>query len=181
MIKRINLKKKQLKCGHFDYVFSKGRCKFCAMKSYKSTERLSKEKHKRNFNSVSIKKLEKDLVIIHSLYVRLKNANKYGILNCFVCNKPIHYTKAHNSHYIDRLHRATRYLDENCHESCPSCNAIHNENKEPYKQALERWRKGTVEFLEKLKHKTYKFTRNELEQLIIEYKNKVEIYKSKLV
>lgn len=173
-------KKKHLSCGHFDFNFSKGRCKMCASKDYKPIKRVSDKRMADEFEDESLKNLEEDLVAIHSLYVRLKNANQDGILTCFVCDTPIHYTKAHNSHYIDRIHRATKFLDENCHESCPSCNYIHNDNKEPYRQALERWKKGTVEYLEELKHTTYKFTRNELKSLIVEYRSKVDILKSKL-
>ena len=168
-------------CGNEGFIFSKGLLKECWFRLHgKPIKRVSDKRMANEFEDESLKNLEEDLVAIHSLYVRLKDANSDGITNCFVCETPIHYKNAQNSHYIDRIHRATRYDNNNCHPSCSYCNNLHNDNKEPYRQALERWKKGAVEYLEELKHTTYKFTKNELKSLIIEYRSKVDILKSKL-
>lgn len=141
---------------------------------------LDKIKNEDNSDE-SLKNLEEYLVAIHSLWIRLREANAYGITSCFVCHKPIHYKEAHNSHYIDRAHRATRYSDENCHVSCPPCNLLHNDNKEPYTQAMEQWKKGITEYLKEISREVYNYTRDDIKQLLSEYQHKLQLVQSKLV
>ncbi len=129
----------------------------------------------------SLKNLEEDLVAVHSLFIRLREADRNGNTECFVCHRPLHYKEAHNSHFINRTHRATRYSDDNCHVSCPSCNNLHNKNKEPYIAALEQWKKGIVAFLEEVSKEVVNFTRDDIRQMLFDYRKRVELIQRKLI
>ena len=61
-----------------------------------------------------------------SRYIRTKYASN-GMVRCITCGviKPI--TEMHCAHFISRKHEATRFLEENCHPACPSCNTFHQE------------------------------------------------------
>ena len=128
----------------------------------------------------SYKNIDDDLVYFHSLYIRMREADAKGMTNCFVCQKRLHFKDAHNSHYIDRIHKATRFLDKNCHVSCPSCNYLHNTNKTPYKTALEKEKQGITDFLEEQKLQVYKPTISDLKELLVEKKFKLKMVESKL-
>lgn len=168
---KINIKKRVCACGcnKTGYIFSKGLLKECwAKQFYKGIKKQDE-------------RLDDKLIKVHSLYIRLKDADKNEMVTCFVCGVKLHYKNAHNSHYIDRIHKATRFNNDNCHVSCPDCNYIHNSNKEPYKQALEKWKQGISQELEELKYKTIKHYKNELLSLIDFYSKEVELLLSNLI
>lgn len=174
-------KKKNLKCGCYDFAFSKGRCKTHALlEDGKPIKRVSDKRWENEFSNESLSNLDADLVYIFSLYIRLKYADKNGMVKCFTCPKVLHYTKIHNSHYIHRTDQATRHLEANCKPMCPSCNNLHNEDNEPYKAALELESSGITDWLLEQSRMVYKPTISEFKEMIIDYRYKVEILKSKL-
>ena len=63
-----------------------------------------------------------------SIYIRTKYANQHGLVNCITCDtiKPI--SQMHCAHFISRKREATRFVEENCHPACPSCNTFHQED-----------------------------------------------------
>lgn len=64
---------------------------------------------------------------VTSLYIRQKHADSSGHLSCITCGKLLHWKDAHCAHYIERSAKATRWLEENLHPACPSCNVYRKE------------------------------------------------------
>jgi hypothetical protein len=64
---------------------------------------------------------------ITSEYIRQKYADENGYVTCITCGKVLHWKEAHCAHYIERAAKATRWLEENLHPACPSCNVFRKE------------------------------------------------------
>lgn len=134
-----------------------------------------------DYGQSGLASLVNDLDTALSLYIRLRHADKDGMVKCFCCPKIIHYTKANNSHYIKRGHMATRFLIDNCNVSCPKCNQAHNDSVEPYRTLLiNEIGLSRVEWLEEQATVVHKFTQSELKQLLIDIREKLKIAKLKL-
>jgi len=57
-----------------------------------------------------------------SLYIRQKYA-KDGMVTCVSCGKVLHWKEADCGHFVPKSRGASiRYVEENCHPECPSCN-----------------------------------------------------------
>lgn len=170
-------KKKKLKCGCFDYAFSKGRCKMHA------TIQSTNERYERSGNvelEESRQNVLQDLVAVFSQYIRLKDADSNGINICFTCKLPFHWKQLQNGHYVQRSDMATTFLEDNCHPQCPPCNSIHETNTEPYRKALNEEKIGLAEYLEEQGRTVVKIPTYELKEMLIMYRNKVKILKAKL-
>ncbi len=128
----------------------------------------------------SIANLTNDLDQVLSLVVRYKYARPDGMVKCFCCPKVIPIKEAHNSHYVKRGNRATRFLEANCRASCPECNNDHNYDETPYTNALESEQPGLASELKELGKITYKATRSELKEQLIELRSRLEILKLKI-
>jgi len=62
-----------------------------------------------------------------SQYIRQKYADSAGMVKCISCDTELHWKEAHNAHYIERAKKFTRWLEENLHPACPSCNVYRKE------------------------------------------------------
>ena len=62
-----------------------------------------------------------------SLYIRQKYARDDGTVQCVTCGKVLHWKDSHCAHFIGRSAKATRWLEENLHPACPSCNVFRKE------------------------------------------------------
>lgn len=62
-----------------------------------------------------------------SEYIRRKYADEHGFIKCVTCGHKLHWKDAHCAHYIERAAKSTRWLEENLHPACPSCNVFRKE------------------------------------------------------
>lgn len=65
---------------------------------------------------------------ITSQYIRQKYADHAGMVKCVSCETVLHWKEAHCAHYIERARKATRWMEENLHPACPSCNVYRKEH-----------------------------------------------------
>lgn len=174
----IGIRKKRCKtCGNMDYMFSHGECKGCSTIS-STKKRFDKEDEGEQAEDLS--GLVEDLDTIVSRYIRIKAADDKGLFNCFTCGKSGHFSMGHCSHYIDRRHLSTRWLEQNLTASCPQCNDKHNTNKEPYTTALEAQQKGITGWLVEQSRLISKPTRIDLKELLLTYRTKLKMVEQKL-
>lgn len=173
----IRKKKKCKTCNSLTYIFSHGNCKECA--TIVSTNKRV-EKYEEEIETESIQNLIADLDVVMSHYIRNKYANEKGIVKCFTCPKELHISEMTNGHYISRSHYGLRFLPENLRPQCYHCNSKHETDTEPFRQALEKENKGISEYLERLAREVYKPTKDELKQLLIEYRYKLNDVKKKI-
>lgn len=62
-----------------------------------------------------------------SLYIRQKYADHAGNVTCISCGTVLPWKESHCAHFIERGKKATRWLEENLHPACCSCNSFHKE------------------------------------------------------
>ena len=62
-----------------------------------------------------------------SEFIRQKYADASGFVACFTCDKVLHWKDSHCAHFIGRSAKLTRWLEENLHPACPSCNVFRKE------------------------------------------------------
>ena len=71
-----------------------------------------------------------------SKYVRLKNANRAGIVKCFTCSYKTHWKKIQNGHYISRFYKYTRWHEDNMRPQCFGCNIRMSGNSHLFRENL---------------------------------------------
>ena len=120
----------------------------------------------------SVSKLKKEIDKYFSLYIRLRNASKDGIVKCFTCNKTSHYKKGmHAGHFQSRRFLATRWNEDNVQVQCVRCNMF--SQGEQYKFSKKLGDEKSME-LAILSRRTVKYMRHEYEELLEHYKQKVK-------
>jgi len=124
----------------------------------------------------TISKLKKELDKWFSLYIRLRSANEYGMVQCFTCGVVRGYKDGmQNGHFQSRKHMATRFDEENCQVQCIKCNIFDSGQQYLFSLRLdEKYGEGRAEELEYLARTTLKISRAEYEDYISYYKNIVE-------
>jgi hypothetical protein len=124
----------------------------------------------------TISKLKKELDKWFSLYIRLREANEYGMVQCFTCGIVRGYKDGmQNGHFQSRKHMATRFDTENCQVQCLKCNIFDSGQQYLFSLRLdEKYGEGRAEELEHLARTTFKISRAEYEEQISYYKNLVE-------
>jgi 5-methylcytosine-specific restriction endonuclease McrA len=127
----------------------------------------------------TISKLKKELDKWFSLYIRLRNASKDGIVECWTCNKTGHYKKGfHAGHFMSRKHHATRWNEDNVQVQCVKCNLFGQGEQYAFGKLLDiRIGDGKSEELQELSRTTVKYMRHEYEDMIKFYKEKVNAIK----
>jgi hypothetical protein len=63
-----------------------------------------------------------------SKYIRMKYADSAGMVKCISCPTVLPWKEAHCAHFIERGKKATRWVEENLHPACPSCNVYRKEH-----------------------------------------------------
>lgn len=112
----------------------------------------------------------KETQTIFNKYIRLRDMG----LPCISCGKPIkgrtnasHFWNANNHHNV-------RFDEDNVHSSCITCNQFLSGNLLEYRTRLcSKIGQKRFDELEAKRHVTKKWTTQELQQLIKEYKTKV--------
>lgn len=173
----IRKKKNCLTCGKLSFIFSHGDCKECS--TIKSTNKRI-QKFELEQESESVQNLVQDLDAIFSLYVRIRDADENGIVKCFTCSNKAHYSEVDAGHYIHRADLNTRWHPKNIRGQCRNCNRINDGMADKFAEQLEKEEKGLTEYLYELSKQVGKPTRDELKQLIIEYRYKLNQVKKKL-
>jgi hypothetical protein len=109
-----------------------------------------------------------------SLFIRTKYA-KNGMVKCITCDavKPI--KEMHCAHFISRGKEATRFIEENCHPACPSCNTYHQqEHMRRYTlYMIDMYGRGFVDLIEDQSRKVTRRRAQHYLEIEAEYKAKL--------
>jgi len=123
----------------------------------------------------TISKLKKELDKWFSLYIRLRDANEFGMVQCFTSNRVYHYKSMHAGHFMSRKRLATRWCESNVQPQSPADNLFGQ--GEQYKFGLNldaKYGDGAAEELQIKSLQTLKMTRVDYEEKISYYKDLVE-------
>lgn len=167
-------KKRRLSCGCFDFAFSKNRCK--AHATIESTNKRIAE-HEDELETESLQNLVADLDMVFSRYIRLRSADKQGYLECYTSGKRLLWQEAQCGHFISRSNYATRWMEQNVRPQSDHDNCALHGNLKVFAAKLEEESKGITEWLLEQSRQVYKPTRDELKQLLIEYRYKLKLLK----
>jgi hypothetical protein len=119
----------------------------------------------------TISKLKKELDKWFSLYIRLKDATKDGMVICITSKRLYHYKNIHAGHFISRRHLATRWCEKNVAPQSAADNLFGQ--GEQYKFGIEldaKYGEGTALELQEKSRQTVKISRAEYEDKISYYK-----------
>ena len=110
-----------------------------------------------------------------SIFIRLRDADEYGIVTCCTCNKQKHWKDVDCGHYIKRQHQATRYDERNCHAQCKACNYMEQGAEAKHEQHIEKlYGRQIVHLLKSAKRHTCNRSQLDLQILSDQYKFKAK-------
>lgn len=140
----IRVKKKICsRCGKSDFIFSKGRCKQCStIEDTLAREEAPVEKDNGQLDNI-IHKLDRAF----SKYIRLKYADKEGIVKCFTCSYKAHFSLLQCGHYISRAHMFLRWDERNTRPQCNDCNCVKHGNIGVFRANLNAENEGIADIL----------------------------------
>lgn len=118
--------------------------------------------------------LKKDLDLIFSRWLRQNGADKDGTCECFICGHKDHYSVMQAGHFIKRGNSFLRYDTRNVTINCKPCNEYKDGNLVLYAQKLEERNPGITSILMEEGNIIYKFTRQELKDMIADYSRKLK-------
>lgn len=122
---------------------------------------------KKKTRSQVVKLLDK----IFSEYIRRRFA-KNEIAECFTCGKKDHWKKLQCGHFQSRKHYSTRWDEINCQVQCSGCNVFRYGEQFIFGQKLDaKYGEGTSSELHIKAKNLTKLSTNDLEMLIIHYKD----------
>lgn len=117
----------------------------------------------------TVQSLMKKAQKVFNEFIRLRDDDV-----CISCEKPLG-DKYDAGHYIASTYKVHTFNENNVHSQCVHCNQYQSGNLLEYRERLiEKIGSEAVWWLENTKHDEYKPTREELKQLIEEYKQKVK-------
>lgn len=99
-------------CGKERYIFSKGRCEYCASKSY-TPRKKKKTTPKRKKRKSNRKKLSDKLTQTFNRYIRKRNADENGMVYCITSGKRFHYKDLDAGHFITATKAILRWDERN--------------------------------------------------------------------
>jgi len=172
----IEKKKRPCKnCGKPSYIFSKGRCQDCSR--IEDTQKKMERATEKMIVEEDLSDLIADADAVFSQYIRLKYADKNGIVKCFTCSEKKHWTLMQNGHYIKRAHLYLRWDERNCRPQDNTCNCLRDGNIGAFSANLEKEKPGITDILIEEMRVVHKPTREEIRQIIAEYTPKVKAMK----
>src|SRR5688572_10607445 len=83
-------------------------------------------------------KLITKLDTMFSLFIRLRDSDKNGIVKCITCGDFKHYTEVDAGHFITRENMGTRWEECNCNGQCPHCNRFKSGKQFEHGLAIDR-------------------------------------------
>jgi len=128
----------------------------------------------------TLSQLKKKADKVFSEYVRRINADRYGRLKCYTCNKTLNVSGCHAGHFHARRHLATRWDEMNVKPQCPRCNLWEEGDKPTFAENLVReYGVGILEELRAKRNTSGEVGRKEIEEVISYYGNKLKLMEGK--
>ena len=123
----------------------------------------------------SYAKLKKALDRVFSLYIRFKASDGRGVATCVSCGAIGPLKDLQCGHFVSRSYLATRWLEANCATQCVQCNIFKKGNLAAY----AAWGVGVYgpdwpARMVALSKTPTKYSRSDLEALILDYETRVE-------
>ena len=135
-------------------------------------ERKTSKKRKK---SPSLSDLEKTLDKVFSQYIRQKDSDAGGTVECVTCNQLFYWKETDCGHFIKRQYRSVRWDERNVGVQCTRCNHYMGGRQDDFSRyIINTYGYSAYDELMRLKYQTMKFSRLEILEKIDEYKEKLE-------
>ena len=133
-----------------------------------------KRKIRKTLEEKSKPELEKELDKWFSRFIRLRDSNDKGFLNCCTCGRPFYWKAVDCGHYSKR-NKAHRFNEKNCDGQCRFCNdRMKGEADKHAAYINKKYGEGTAELLRGTENKLRILSRFEYIELIKIYKQKAK-------
>lgn len=120
-------------------------------------------------------KLKKVLWKIFSEYIRRRDANLDGYCECVTCDAVKPWKEMQAGHFISGRRNSIIYEESNVHAQCFRCNIFgHGEQLKYRDHIVEKYGEAEVVRLRSLNEKSVKFTIQDYERMIEEFKTKLK-------
>jgi hypothetical protein len=123
----------------------------------------------------TVSTLKKKLDKIFSQYIRKKDADINGNVNCYTCGATKQWEKdgMQAGHFMSRKHTVTRWDEQNVKPQCYTCNCHYYGKQYEFSLHLDKeYGEGTSEALLQKSRQTQKNTISDLQELIDLYTTK---------
>jgi len=127
----------------------------------------------------SISKIKRKVWDVFSKYVRMRDCLKttgcgsFGL--CITCGKRYHFKLLQAGHFIAGRHNANLFSEKGTHAQCYNCNINLRGNTLEYRRKIvELYGEGYDEYLEYEAQKTVKYSRSDLEELELYFKEQIK-------
>ena len=133
----------------------------------------------------SIAKLVEEAAVLLQKLVRMKAADDNGYCDCVTCGTSKQWNDGmQGGHFIDRGHKMTKILEENIHPQCSYCNSpMSNQGMVKANYTIYMQDMYGHDFLAELlnsKGQTKKFYREEVIEIIEDFKDQIKIEAERL-
>lgn len=132
-----------------------------------------------NYFEAERQALTNDLDFVFSRIVRISASDKHGTCRCYTCPTKKHWSLMQCGHYVKRGNTEVRWEFKNAKPQCKNCNENLGGNLEVYKDNLEQEEKGLADRLTEQSREVYKWSREEMKQLLIDLRHKLRIIETK--
>lgn len=111
---------------------------------------------------------------LFSEYIRKRGADEGGTNTCITCGIPKFWKELHAGHFVSGRTNAVLFDERITWPQCPRCNLWLGGNYAKYTlKMLDMYGREKVDELLDLKHKTVKYSRADVESLILDFKQKL--------
>jgi len=133
------------------------------------------KKERRPVGHVTAKRAKADTWDTFSEWIRRRDADENGYVQCVTCGKVDHWKKMQAGHFISRRHSSILFDERNVHPQCPHCNGPLHGNEIKYKEfILKKYGTQVLLELEWLKRQRCSLTTVKLTVLKRLYQKKLE-------
>lgn len=129
---------------------------------------------------LTVSQIKKKLDTEFSIFIRLKYADKNGLVACYTCGIKKHWKEMQCGHYDSRSHLSTRWDEENARVQCVGCNVFKHGNMVEYSFLLEAEKKGITAKLRRKGRQIKKWGYTELQDLLTYYKARNILMKNRI-
>ena len=120
------------------------------------------------------KKLIQRLDKVFSQWVRRKDADHRGYVECWTCGKVLPWSRVDAGHFQSRAKFSTRWDEMNVKPQCKGCNGFRSGEQFKFARKLDAvYGQGTAEEIERASNQTRKYSVEELEALIDVYNRRL--------
>ena len=120
------------------------------------------------------KKLIQRLDKVFSQWVRRKDADHRGYVECWTCGKVLPWSRVDAGHFQSRAKFSTRWDEMNVKPQCKGCNGFRSGEQFKFARKLDAvYGQVTAEEIERISNQTRKYSVEELEALIDVYNRRL--------